>query len=135
MCWFLTNFDYQQRNSITELIHMIYIYVLVFKLQVDLFSGIFISSLISLIFFLFHYARSLWSLEFYHIHILFSTFSKNSDLTIANQKTTDDLTKVKGELIRKDKQLETNKVQIEKLKQLECTLKSKNEGYEQEITK
>ena len=88
------------------------------------------SSLISLIFFLFHYARSLWSLEFYHI--LFSTFSKNSDLTIANQKTTDDLTKVKGELVTKDKQLETNKVQIEKL---ERTLKSKNEDYEQEIAR
>ena len=36
---------------------------------------------------------------------------------MANQKTTKDLTKVKGELVTKDKQLEANKVQIEKLKQ------------------
>ena len=54
---------------------------------------------------------------------------------IANQKTTDDLTKVKGELVTRDKQLETNKVQIEKLTQLGRTLKSKNEDYEQEITR
>ena len=54
---------------------------------------------------------------------------------IANQKTTDDLTKVKGELIMKDKQLENNKMQIEKLKQLGRTLKSKNEDYGQEITR
>ena len=74
-------------------------------------------------------------MEFYHIHILFSIFSKNSDLEIANQKTTDDLTKVKGELILKDMQLEINKVQIEKLKQLGCTIKSKNEDYAQEITR
>ena len=45
------------------------------------------------------------------------------------------MTKVKGELVTKDKQLETNKVQIDKLKQLGRTLKSKNEGYAQEITR
>merc|ERR1711920_746009 len=60
--------------------------------------------------------------------------SKNVELTTANQKSTEDLTKVKGELVTKDKQLETNKVQIDKLKQLGRTLKSKNEGYAQEIT-
>ena len=47
---------------------------------------------------------------------------------IANQKTTDDLTEVKGELVMRDQQLE-------KLKQLGRTLKSKNEDYAQEITR
>ena len=35
----------------------------------------------------------------------------------------------------KDKELETNKEQIEKLKQLGRTLKSKTEDYAQEITR
>ena len=88
-----------------------------------------ISSLNSLIFFFIplrpQYRKSG---IFYHIHIFFSPLRKSVDLKIANQKTTDDLTKVKGELATKDEQLETNKVQIEKLK-------SKNEDYEQEITR
>ena len=70
-----------------------------------------------------------------YIYLFVSTFSKNVELTTANQKSTEDLTKVKGELVTKDKQLETNKVQIDKLKQLGRTLKSKNEGYAQEITR
>ena len=47
----------------------------------------------------------------------------------------EELTKVKGDFATKDKQIETNKVQIDKLKQLGRTLKSKNEGYAQEITR
>ena len=93
------------------------------------------SSLISSIFFLLFYAHGLRNQQFYHIHIFVSTFSKNVELTTANQKSTEDLTKVRGELVTKDKQLETNKVQIDKLKQLGRTLKSKNEGYAQEITR
>ena len=77
--------------------------------------------------------KEIWN--FFIFIYFFPPLRKNVDLTIANQKTTDDLTKVKGELVTKDKQLETNKVQIDKLKQLGRTLKSKNEGYAQEITR
>ena len=63
------------------------------------------------------------------------THSKHVELTTANQKTTEELTKIKGELVTKDKQLETTKTQTDKLKQLGRTLKSKNEQLNQEVNR
>ena len=62
-------------------------------------------------------------------------YSKNVELINANQKATEELTKIKGELVTKDKQLETIKTQSDKLKRLGCTLKSKNEQLNQEVNR
>ena len=65
----------------------------------------------------------------------FFTYSKHVELTTANQTTTEELTKTKGELATRDKQLETTKTQTDKLKQLGRTLKSKNEQLNQEVNR
>ena len=73
--------------------------------------------------------------SFLLIKIFSYTHSKHVELTTANQKTTEELTKIKGELVTKDKQLETTKTQTDKLKQLGRTLKSKNEQLNQELNR
>ena len=73
--------------------------------------------------------------SFLLIKIFSYTHSKHVELTTANQKTTEELTKIKGELVTKDKQLEITKIQTDKLKQLGRTLKSKNDQLNQELNR